>query len=218
MAKAYTRAAKRRAKKALPELAAVPRRDKNGCFTERTRQQREDPQRTALEARCRHFGADTTAQDRLRVSAPHMGCQIGKVMERKIGSDTREGKEEIAALWQTICRLGAAYATYRRRYIGQAEEPACQAIMVSQEFDAFMQAEETTSGHDDRTSEERDRAAVNNWMRWQGYLGELSSQQSVALHSARRDDPGLWVDTEPTERGLAALSALRELRRMVDRR
>lgn len=214
MAKAYTKGAKRRAKKALPELAAVPRKYKSG---NRKEPESKNPQRVALEARCRHFGIGGSVKDQIRVSAPHMGCQIGKVMEHEISSEKAKGKEEIAALWGLLCRLGAAYATYRRRYIGQAEEPACQAIMVSQEFNAWSEAMETTSGADDRTSEERDRAAVTNWMRWQGHLGELTSQQSVALHSARRDDPGLWVDAKPTERGIAAMEALRELRRLVDK-
>lgn len=207
----YSKGAKRRAKRAARamegfDLQATPKRGKDKCFVERTRQQADDPQRTALQARVRHFGGEDTQKGRTALSDDYAGSQIGLVMKSKC-SDA-----ECTRLWRTFKAWCAAEDQYRRRYIGQSEHPKGAAIaMVPDRM-------ETDSGHtvDLRDSETRDRDAINGWMKWQGHLGHLSREHHRAMVDARLERVDLWRDRKPTRRGLVALEALRKLHLVVE--
>lgn len=211
MAANYTKGAKRRAKKARKELdglglAPTPKREKSGCFVERTRQQADEPQKTALQARVRQFGGEDTKKARAALSDDFCGSQIGLVMKATCSDAVA------ARLWQTFRAWCMAEDQYRRRYLGQTEHAKGAAIaMVPDRM-------ETDTGHtvDLRDRDQRDRDAVNSWMKWQGHLGRLSKQHHRALHDARLERVLLWRDCEPTTRGLIALDALKALHVVVE--
>lgn len=188
------------------DLAETPKRGKDKCFVERTRQQAEEPQRTALQARVRHFGGEDTQKGRAALSDDFCGSQIGFVMKAKCSND------EAKRLWQMFRAWCAAEDQYRRRYLGQSEHPKGAAIaMVPDRM-------ETDTGHsvDLRTAEQRDRDAVRAWMQWQGHLGRLGKADRLALQDMRLERVDLWRDKAPTSRGLAALEALRALHLVVE--
>ena len=211
MAKAYSKGAKKRVKRAmagLPELAETPKRGKDRCFVERTRQQGDDPEprREALSARARHFRGRDTRKDRDALSGQHIGSQIGMVIE------ARARRDEIGPLWRVFTDWCAAEDNYRKRYVGQSEHPKGAAIqMVPDRMEA-----DTSHSVDLRDTETRDRDAVTRWTRWQGYLGMLSAPYVRVLHDARLERAPIWQDRKPTQRGYDALAALRRLREIVE--
>lgn len=191
----------------MPKLAETPKRQPNGQRRDRADSPK-DPRKTALQARCRHFGGEDTKAGRLAMSGQHSGSQIGMVMQAHLSV------AKISPLWQTFQSWCAAEATYRRRYIGQSEHPKAPAMAMTRD------PVETDASHsvDLRDSDQKDRDAVNNWMRWQGYLGHLSSADQTALHDARLERVELWKDQKATARGVAALTALGRLHQVVSGR
>ncbi|MDB6455000.1 hypothetical protein [Falsirhodobacter sp. 20TX0035] len=190
------------------DLAPVPRREKQAREKGRFVKAEEDPRNAALNIRCIRFGLSPNRSNRHKVSGQHMACDIGFVLEARCGD------AEVSRLWQVWQSWGAAERTYRLRYLGQSETAQSSAIAMVPEP---MQADD---GHsvDTRTPDERDRDAVNGWMRWRGYLGHLSSVDQAALHAARRETgPALWQDGNPTGQGIATLDALRHLADMAEK-
>lgn len=194
----------------LPSLAETPKRDRHKCFVDRTRQQDSDgePRKTALQARVKHFGGEDTIKGRIALSGQHSGSQLGMVMQHTMRPD------EIGPLWQTFQAWCMAEDTYRRRYLGQTEHPKGAAIK------SVPDPMTTDTGHtvDLRDPEQKDRDAVNRWMQWQGYLGNLSAMEQTALNDARLDRADLWKDRAPTHRGRMALIALKALHVVVERK
>jgi len=211
MGKAYTKGAKRRAKKlaGVADLIETPKREANGCFANRIRQQTDDPQKTALQARVRQSGGEDTREGRIAVSAPHMGCQMGLVMDHAI---TGNGKRDtITTLWRTFSDWCMAEAAYRRRYIGQSEYAKTASIqMMPERFEA-----DASHTVDLRSEEEKDQAAINGYMHWQGLLGHLDRNMSAALHDARLERVTLFRGGKPTLRGIYALESLKALHLVV---
>lgn len=77
------------------------------------------------------------------------------------------------------------------------------------------------SGDDDldlRSEDEKARAAVTNWMRWQGYLGHLDRWQQAAIWGAVREQTALIRDRQATDEGRGYVQALRKLADVVERR
>ncbi|WP_414898458.1 hypothetical protein [Rhodovulum sp. YEN HP10] len=75
------------------------------------------------------------------------------------------------------------------------------------------------SGDDDldlRSEEEKARAAVTNWMRWQGYLGHLDRWQQAAIWGALWGQTVLIWDGAGTDEGRVYVAALRKLADVVD--
>lgn len=192
--------------KAMPELAKVKGKPKQprsrGRFTKPT----EDARRTGLDARAMHFGGHTTPEQAQALSGQHMGAAIGMVMQRQCPADV----PRLWAVWQAWCM---AERTYAVRIIGQTGSPKGASIAY------IPERMETDTGHtiDARSADEKDRDAVNGWMRWRGFLGHLPSEQATALHHARREDgPALWTDRKPTRYGLETLAALERLADVVE--
>ena len=208
MTKARTSGQKRRQRKAqldgagLPSLARIPRREKQARENGRFTKVEEDPCITALNARCTRFGIPADEKGRGIVKGQHMCCDIGFVLEAICRPDER------SKLWDVFHRWTRAEVTYRVRYIGQREQPASAALMMVHdriETDPSLIV-------DVRDDDQRDRDAVNVWMRWQGFLGHLPKEQASILHCARRGDgPALWQDKKPTALGKLAVEALRGL-------
>lgn len=202
----------RAAFKAAVQLAPIKRpeaqsRDGNGRFS----RPKEDPMRTALNSRCLRFGLSPNAENREICRSPWMCCDIGFVIEARTSG--RDHMHRKSRLWDVFARWCRAEATYRARYLGQVEAPASAALQM------VPDAVETdpSATVDTRDQDQRDRDAVNNWMRWQGFLGRLSADARTLLQCARRGDgPPLWRDGQPTDAGLRALVALVELSEVAD--
>lgn len=196
--------------KASVQLAPVAKRAQQPRNREgRFERPAEDPQREALNSRCRRFGVPANAHNRETMRTPWMGCDLGFVIH------ARCKEREAARLWDVFSRWSRAEATYRIRYLGQGEQPAGAALQMIPDR---METDQSATV-DVRTPEERDRDAVTVWMRWQGFLGHLSSDARTALHGARREDGReLWGGGEPTSAGLAALDALIDLAAASERK
>lgn len=191
----------------LPVLAETPRKQPNGR-TRRTEDSATDPRKTALQARVMRFGGEDTLKGRIALSGQHSGSQIGLVMQATLKP------HEIAPLWQTFQTWCVVEATYRRRYLGQADTPKGATIMTPPE------PMETDKSHsvDLRDPDQKDRDAVNRWMQWQGYLGQLSAAYLRVLHDARLERADLWRYQRPTQRGLNAVEALKALHVVVEKK
>ena len=189
----------------LPALAPVKRkkqaRGPGGQFVADP-----EPMRVALSARARHYTGKDSEDTRRAMKGVHMGNQLGWVLECEESS--KDARRDLWATFEVWC---AAEANYRRRYLGQSETAKGAAIGY------VPDRMETDKSHsvDLRTSDERDRDAVNTWMRWKGYLGHLSALHCSALHQARLGQGDLWKDSVPTRAGLLALVALRALHDVV---
>lgn len=199
-----------RRRKATPpgisDLAVKPRREqprRGGRFA------RADPEisNVALDARCRAFGIAPSPSAREAMRGPEAGSPIGMVLMRLC----RDGAEvsRLWTVWQGWC---SAERVYRSRYIGQTGDPKGASLPV------LPEPLQTDQNHtvDTRTGDERDRDAVNGWMRWQGYLGHLSGARQGLLHGARNGSWTLWDNCCPTRDGFALLAALRHLADVVE--
>nr|WP_309504306.1 hypothetical protein [uncultured Roseovarius sp.] len=208
MGRAYTKGAKLRAKKAkqgLPELAEVPKKQPNG----RTRRTSDagDPRKTVLDARCAIHGKTPSLKNRKALSGPYSGSDVGRCLAFRRNHDDAM---RLWAVWQGYCQ---AHRTYRLRYVGQSEDPKGASIAMARE------RMETDQSHsvDLREPEQRDRDAVSNWMRWEGYLMRLDRQQMAAIKAARAVQEGvLWSDAAPTVAGRYLADAIVDLARVVE--
>jgi len=214
-----SKAKKPRKKGSLPELAGIPKRQPNGQARARA-DAPNDPRKTALQARVRHFGGKDTREGRLSLSGQNCGEQIGLVMQHSAKEAER------TKLWQTFQAWSSAETSYRSRYLGASEHAKGASIaMVPDRVES-----DTSHSVDLRDPEQKDRDAVAGWMRWKGYLGHLQSAEVVVLHQARRGEAMLWesahaddktgevVRGRPTLRGLFALASLRKLHAVVEGR
>jgi len=211
MGKAYTKGAKRRAKKlaGVADIAETPKREANGCFANRIRQQTDDPQKTALQARVRQSGGEDTKEGRSAVSAPHMGCQMGLVMDHAIAGDVK--RDTITALWRTFSDWRMVEASFKWRYLGQSEYAKTASIqMMPERFEA-----DASHTVDLRSEEEKDQAAISVWKHWQGLLGHLDRNMLAVLNDARLDRATLFRGGKPTRRGIYALESLKALHLVV---
>lgn len=197
MSKAYTRAAKRRAKAAMPELVPVPKREGTG------RQQRPqsagDQRKTVLDARCKLHGVDATSANRKALSAAYSGSDAGRCLAY---GRSHQQAMRLWDVWQGYCQ---AHRTYRTRYIGQSEDPQGASIGAAPE------RMETDQSHsvDLRDQDERDRDAVSTWMKWQGDLMRIERHHMAAINAARTAPEGdLWSEATPTIRGYAFVQAV----------
>lgn len=190
---ARTRSQKRAAKKARQSVASLYSGFARSAEPVR-REPPEDARVTVLEARCRH----NAQSDAKKVAGEMWGDLAGRAI-------ALAGGERAADLWDTFKALDAADETYFRRIIGRTRF----AAVAKMEYlpDAF---ETRADEHPRRylTEDEKDRAAVRNWMRWQGFLGTLSAIEHSAIVSAMRQRVMLSHAGELTGAGQAFINAL----------
>ena len=202
MTRAYTKAAKRRAKKALPELAAVPKPKKRGKA--RMAEIDREPQRVALETRARLMGmTDTNA---MRSQA--LGEAAGRAIYLKHQPDAA------ARLWDTYAGLTATEQRYARLVLGKSLHAKTAKIETMPERFETRDDDQT----DLRSEDERHRDATNAWMRWRGYIGHLSSYDQSAIFCVVRGRNEPVVDAKLTKAGIDFVTALERLADVVDSR
>lgn len=172
-AKNYTRAAKRRAKKAqMPELAQAPRKHKDGRKKRKAGHVADsNPCLTVLEARARHMGKAGRAGE---MKHPALSEAAGQAIFATLGAEAAE------KAWEAYAGLTAAEASYHRYYTGlRLNAKTAKIEMAPERFEA-----RADDRPDLRSEEDRARDAVNRWMRWRGLVMHLPSHQQEAIFDA----------------------------------
>lgn len=170
----------------------------------------ENPQKTALEARCRIAGCPTTREALDALRAPLWGCDVGRCIA------DMTGREEQARLWQVWCTMTAARRNWLQRSIGLTGDPANSNLPM------LPEPMETDPGLtvDLRTAEERDRDARNADAYWSGLVDGV--QWFVARVHLRLAVSGMggpwWQEGKPTAKGKAMVRGLREVADMAEGR
>lgn len=195
----YSRAAKRRAKKALPELAATPKRGKDKCFVERTRQQADDPnpEQTVLEARARQSGKPET--DEMRYTA--YGEAAGMAISAIHGGDTAK------RLWDVYRACSGAYERFHRVCLGKSVHAKTAKLEMMPEI---FQVDPSHT-YDDRSEDERHRAAQNKWRDWRDALNAIGLRHSSEIYSAMHGWSNLMDDGKVTKAGRRFVVAVEKL-------
>lgn len=203
------RARKLEARKALPELAAVPRREADGKTTrkKRTAALRADrkPCKTALQARARMMGKDVRDAEEMRHQA------LGEPAGRAIFS-VLEGRDA-ARLWDVYAGLTAAEARYAKIVLGVP----INAKVAKIEFLPERMETNADDALDLRSDDEKHRDAVNSWMRWRGYVQHLDSRRQAAIWDVVRGRTEPMKDGKVTASGGVLVLALRDLAEVVDK-
>jgi hypothetical protein len=214
-------AAKRRRKRAqrefaaqnagLPGLAPSKKREPNGCFRERIRQQghdEPDARIEALTARVRHMGHKMGKAELIEAAKPWHGCEAGRAMAAHVPvAADRE------TLWQAIQHMRRVWVAYDRAMGAPNRHAQCLRIMLpAEEFHADADA----APRDDRTDEEkqagaiRARATVAEWLK-----GVEARAVAVALSVVIDDKP--CRDADALVRALWCVADGNAGRRVVDR-
>ena len=167
-----------------------------------------DPTNTALSARSRHYGGGTSADDREAMRPPHMGHDLGRVLNH-----TKEGKDQIARLWTVWCGLTSARRTYRMRVLGTTGSPK----------GATMEMVSGNSGDDERqpadirSEDEKDADARRQWIYWLVKLSAISCDMVSRLFMAENGtNKPFWINGHPTIEGMLTADALSHLADVVD--
>ena len=171
MTKAYSKAAKRRAKAAMPELAEAPRKKSRGRA--RMGEREDEAQSAVLTARARQMGLPPSkAQDMKR-----QRLSEGAGMALDILCDP----DDATRLWGHYIALTASEARYHRSLGKSIHAKTAKLEMMQERFET-----RDDDAIDLRSEDERDRDAVTGWMRWQGLLGRLQSHDQAAIFNAYR--------------------------------
>ena len=156
-----------------------------------------DPREVVAEARRRALGRD----DVLRP----MFCEPAGQAIALGTTDADEARE----LYAAFCRFDRADETYMRRIIGRARFQAVSKLEILPER-LETRADDVI---DTRSEDQKDRDAVNTWMRWQGLLGRLSAREHSLIAGVSRHTVGpVHRDGALTPAGADFLAAMRALR------
>ena len=166
---------RRKARQAF-DLAETPKRDKSGCYVERTRQQPADPepQRVALSARIRQTGM-TAEQARHEMA----GCAVGRRLMLDHIADR-------ADLWEAVKHMRRVIVAYDRSIGAPSRHAQCLRIMLPTDK---LEASASSPAPDLRPQEERDRAAQAAWMALKGWLTHADYAAREACTRAVVDEP-----------------------------
>lgn len=155
--KAYSKAAKLRAKKAMPALAPVPQREADGRTKRSLNPDHErSPDQVVLKARARHMGR----KDYRDMAHPAYGEAAGQAI--MASRDEGRAKE----LWEVYKTFTAVEAIYAKTYLGlRLHAKTAKVEYLIETFEA-----RPDDRPDYRTEEERSKDASNRWAIWRGYL------------------------------------------------
>lgn len=167
-------------------------------------QPKEDPRVVVLQARCKAGAKDTDEAQR-----PMWGEPAGQAI--KMGATDQD---EADRLWGTFKRIDRADDTYARRFSGVRRFPNVSKM----EFLPETVETRPDDRPDSRTQDEKDRDAVNDWMRWQGLLGTLNRDQHTVIVDAMRQRARLVHAGKVTRAGASFVSAMRALDDQYQRR
>ena len=197
----------RRHKTKLPTLAPTPRRKKEGRARMAEIRVEQDPQRTALEARCRMLGQAITAEALAEARNPALEGQVGLAIHHLCQGD------EAARLWGVFREWDAAEDVYFRRVLGKARHAKTAKIEMMPE------ALETRPDDrpDLRSDDEKDRDASNRWAKWRGWIGHLAAYDQTALFDGALGRYDVYDGGKATNTGRAFVAALGRLADVVEK-
>lgn len=189
----------------LPELAEVPRREKDGASTRVKRtvsvRQERAPDKVALQARARMMGQEGQPLELMRTQA--LGEEAGQAIYLAHGVDPKRA----AALWAVYAAFTASEARYARVVLGKSLYAKSGKIETMPErFEARADDEP-----DLRTEDEKHRDAVNSWMHWRGLIGQLRALEQSALFDAAHGRVSLVCAASVTPAGHRFVMALERL-------
>ena len=204
----------------------------------------EDPRAVVLDARARinGFSAPTVAQIAQEYAAPK-AKMIGPVMppEGKVKAKHREvtdiarrraddpmycepagvairigaeDRDEAIKLWALFKAADAADEAYARRFVGIRRFPNVGKLEYLPE--TFETRADDRPDH--RSQDEKDRDAVNAWMRWQGHFGCISKDHHSVIVDAMRHRARLTHAGQLTRTGSAFIAAMRALDMVTQKR
>lgn len=211
----YSKAARRRAKKAapagLPELAATPRREKDGNSTRIARTTQKVSERradkVALKSRARHMGKDQMQYDQMRHQA--LGEPAGQALFLSLP------EEEAKKCWDVYKDLTAAEFRYHKIVLGKS--CFCKTAKIEftpERLEAFAE----DPAPDLRGEEERHRDAVNARQRWKGLEMQLPTHQRQMISDVFLCQADAMKDGAVTASGRVLVLALQNLAKIVDKR
>ena len=209
----------------LPKLAPVTRPKRRG----RARQAElasieRGEKRQVLETRAKAFGIsmhpetkpdgqhDSKAALRNKrvlttMDASAMSSPAGRVIHlAKSGA-------EAASLLSCYVGLQNAEERYRRLVLGLSGHPKCGKVEFAPEVFATSADDD---GPDLRDEDEKHRDAVNNWMRWRGYVGHLHAPQQSAIFDVLRERVEPHDQGKITTAGHRFITALMRLAEVVE--
>lgn len=164
----------------------------------------EDPRTVVIEARARIKCVTPSAEmlDEMNGEEPGQAISIGATC-----------KDEARKLWDIFKRYDGADALYFRRIIGRSRFPNVAKLEMLPE----RMETRADDRPDDRSEEQKDRDAVNGWMRWQGLLGCMAAHERYAISSAARGTgSALHKGGKLTTAGQAFVAAMRILREVEE--
>lgn len=199
MGKNYSKAAKRRAKKALPKLAETPRRAKQGRA--RMKEIRREAHPQVLDVRMRQVGG----KDRDAMRAEILSDGAGQALYLCLDPDMAK------SLYGHYAALTAAQRRYHLS-IGVSVHPKTAKI----EF--MPEVFETREDHDYdlRPQEERDEDAAKTWAVWCERLDELGLRHGSAIMTAIQGFAPMVECGAVTPAGARFVTAMKALDRIIN--
>ena len=198
----YSRAAKRRAKADMPELADAPKREANGRAQRATTRSERNADRANLEARARQMGLPASyAKDMKR---NRLSEQAGMAIDILCYPD------DANRLWAHYCALTGAEGRYHRTNGQSLYASTAKIEMEPERFET--RADDVI---DLRTEEERDKDAIRAWGRWCKVIDCLPLRCRSAITTAKRDWAALVDAGQITPAGRRFVDAMERLDAMM---
>lgn len=193
------RAARERARISLAGGVSVEQRPTGK--DRRHTNQAEDARKPAVEARQRHTGVTDPKEALEALLATDLGRCVHALTKG-------EERTKLAGVWAA---LSASRANYKARFLGVTGNPKCatfEMVPDRTESDQSLRV-------DMRTPDEKDNAAKASWAGWAAKIKALPTPLHIwAINGALDGFMGeatLWKDCAPTDKGRAAVDALRKV-------
>lgn len=197
---AYSRGAKKRAKRGKRALEALQERVQDAI----TIVEQDKPQETVINARARIMNRPPSKM----LLHPMLCEEAGRAID--LGA---KDPEEAMKLWGVFKRYDQAEHIYYTRIIGNSRFPNVSKM------EYLPEVFETSADDviDTRTFEQKVNDTQNAWQKWNGYLGHMKGheRQSIIRASWRMDE--LHKGGDLTVTGIAFVAALRVLMEVVDK-
>lgn len=151
---------------------------------------KEDPMQTVLDARRRFMGDKA---DKVDLRSAMTGDDLGRaLLKAPPVLDGIDGKPDeaytTAILWEAVTHIRRTVAAYDRACGAPARHPKCLSILTPPDR---LEATAESPAFDDRSEEDRSRAAVSAYMALQGWLGHTDARARSACIRAVVDDAGV---------------------------
>lgn len=137
----------------------------------------EDATRTAIDARLRILGRKDTPDNRIAAKSPRAGCGAGRaimagdVWDERLQAHRPLTEDESAKLWAAVCHIRRTYVIFDRALGGPPRYAQCLRILLPVEA---LETSADAPAVDDRTADEKYRAAISAKMALETWLGYTS--------------------------------------------